>query len=164
MAMNRLPISRLLRKVLQMTCPFPTNRVTHSPFLPWAQAFGCAAFAITMIASFCVALPSHAAGQSAATSDQGSTPLLGLPIRAPGYELFYHDNSSASAFANRWGYYDGWSEGRHDRQVGVIADATDHDKYKLAPDHGQHPGLDRDTYKSLYRIAYLRGYDRGSKE
>jgi hypothetical protein len=105
----------------------------------------------------------RAGAQADASDAPNDSAIGGLPLRAPGYEFYYHNDSGPSAFANRWGYYDGWRDGRHDRQVGLSVDPKDEDKYKLAPDHGQHPGLDRDKYKSLYRTAYLHGYERGSK-
>lgn len=116
--------------------------------------------AAVLMGGFCGA---RAASQTETNGAQEDMPVVGLPSRVPGYELYYHNDSGPAAFANRWGYFDGWTEGRHDRQVGVSVDPKEHDRYKLAPDHGQHPGLDREKYKSLYRTAYLRGYERGSK-
>lgn len=86
-----------------------------------------------------------------------------LPVRAPGYEQYYHDDQQPMAFATRWGYYEGWQDGRHDRDVGRPPVPTDQDHYKLAPDHGLHPGLNRDAYKTAYRSAYVKGYLRGVK-
>lgn len=94
---------------------------------------------------------------------QADAPTAGLPIRAPGYELYYHNDNETNAFATRWGYYDGWRDGRHDRDLGRPIAPTEQDRYKLAPDHGDHPGISRTTYKGLYRTAYLHGYEQGSK-
>jgi hypothetical protein len=127
--------------------------------LIWHSA-GIAFVAAVLMGGFCSA---HATGQVGTDGGQDDTPMVGLPFRAPGYELYYHDDSGPAAFANRWGYFDGWTEGRHDRQLGISIDPKELDRYKLAPDHGMHPGLDRERYKSLYRTAYLRGYERGSK-
>lgn len=93
---------------------------------------------------------------------QQSAPAVGLPARAPGYEHYYRNEDQATAFATRWGYADGWRDGQHDREVGKDPAPADQDRYKLAPDHGLHPGIPRATYKTLYRTAYLHGYERGS--
>lgn len=122
----------------------------------WARQAGVVA---VIVASLSIACSSS---RSLAQSEDGAG-AVGLPMRAPGYELYYHDDQAPNAFATRWGYYDGWTDGRHDRGLGRPNDANDQDHYKLAPDHGQHPGLSRDKYKNLYRTAYLRGYQQGSK-
>lgn len=101
-----------------------------------------------------------AAGFGSAQSDTGA---VALPMRAPGYELYYHNDQPPTAFATRWGYFDGWEDGRHDREFARTIDPADHDRYKLVPDHGQHEGLTRTAYKKLYQTAYLRGYEQGLK-
>lgn len=118
---------------------------------------GSGGYAALLLASACLlVLPARSIAQKDAA-------IGGLPLRVPGYELYYHNEQSSDAFATRWGYYDGWTDGRHNRELGQKLKATDEDHYKLAPDHGQHPGLTRDRYKSSYRTAYLHGYEQGSK-
>ena len=67
------------------------------------------------------------------------------------------------AFATRWGYYDGWRDGKHDSQLSLSKPPTEQDRYKLVPDHGLHPDIPRTAYKAAYRTAYLHGYDYGAK-
>lgn len=107
--------------------------------------------AIIIAASMCI--------NALAQSDEA----VGLPLSAPGYELYYHGDQGANVYATRWGYYDGWTDGRHDRGLGRPIEPTEQDHYKLAPDHGRHPDLPRDKYKNLYRTAYLHGYEQGSR-
>jgi len=125
--------------------------------------FGCRAIVFAAATLACCFCGVRATAQAVSDDIQSTTAITGLPPRDPGYELCYHNDSGPAAFANRWGYHDGWTDGRHNRQFGLSADAKDEDQYKLAPDHGQHPGLDRERYKSLYRIAFLHGYERGSR-
>lgn len=93
---------------------------------------------------------------------QIGTAMTGLPERAPGYELYYHTDKAPNAFATRWGYLDGWRDGKHDSELGRPLVPTEQDRYKLAPDHGMHPDISRVTYKNIYRTAYLHGYEQGS--
>jgi hypothetical protein len=104
-------------------------------------------------------------GQEETQPDTGKqVPLpIGLPARAPGYELYYHNENHALAFATRWGYFDGWRDGKHDSELGVRKLPTDQDRYKMVPDHGLHPGIPRTEYKTAYRTAYLHGYDHAVK-
>ena len=90
-------------------------------------------------------------------------PMMGLPARAPGYDLYYSSENHTLAFATRWGYFDGWRDGKHDSELGITKPPTDQDRYKLVPDHGLHPGIPRTEYKTAYRTAYLHGYDHASK-
>jgi hypothetical protein len=94
---------------------------------------------------------------------QQEQPFLALPARAPGYELYYRSEDHNLAFATRWGYYDGWRDGKHDSELGISKPPTEQDRYKLVPDHGMHPGIPRPEYKTAYRVAYLHGYDYGAK-
>jgi len=88
---------------------------------------------------------------------------VGLPARAPGYEHYYSSEEPSTAFATRWGYFDGYQDGKRDREFDKPAAPTEQDRYKTVPDHGLHPNLPRLQYKSLYRSAYLNGYAYGSK-
>ena len=88
---------------------------------------------------------------------------VGLPARAPGYEHFYQSEQASTAFATRWGYFDGYQDGKRDRELGKSPAPMDQDRYKLVPDHGYHPNLSRATYKTIYQQAYLRGYGYGSQ-
>lgn len=94
---------------------------------------------------------------------QSSAFPVGLPFRAPGYEHYYHTEQLSSAFATRWGYFDGYRDGKHDRELGKTTNPMDHDRFKLVPDHGTHPDIPRAQYKTIYREAYLHGYEYGSK-
>jgi len=88
---------------------------------------------------------------------------VGLPARAPGYEHFYQSEQGNTVFATRWGYFDGYQDGKRDRELGKSPAPTEQDRYKLVPDHGYHPDMPRATYKTIYRQAYLRGYGYGSQ-
>ena len=88
---------------------------------------------------------------------------VGLPARAPGYDHYYHSEQPSTAFATRWGYSDGYEDGKRDRNFGNNKAAEDQDRYKMVPDHGLHPDIPRARYKTLYRSAYLNGYNYGSK-
>ncbi len=96
-------------------------------------------------------------------ADKQQAPPVGLPARAPGYELYYHNEDQNMAFATRWGYFDGWRDGKHDSQLSPSKPPTEQDRYKLVPDHGLHPDISRTAYKAAYRTAYLHGYDYGAK-
>ena len=87
----------------------------------------------------------------------------GLPARAPGYDHYYHQEQPASAFAMRWGYRDGYEDGRRDQTLGKATPAAEQDRYKVVPDHGTHPDIPRAKYKTLYRQAYLSGYEYATK-
>jgi hypothetical protein len=98
-----------------------------------------------------------------AAQSKRTMPAGGLPLPDPGYELYYHDNEVSANAATRWGYHDGWEDGRHDRNRGQIVKASTKDHYASAPNHGLHEGMERDSYKRLYREAYVRGYERSSR-
>jgi len=120
-----------------------------------------------LFASLCVSsLPPVARAQfpeSAPDAKKQQGPPVGLPARAPGYELYYRNEDQNMAFATRWGYYDGWRDGKHDSQLSLSKPPTEQDRYKLVPDHGLHPDIPRTAYKAAYRTAYLHGYDYGAK-
>ena len=100
---------------------------------------------------------------AAAGAQQTSMPV-GLPARAPGYERYYSSEQPSAAFATRWGYFDGYQDGKRDRVLGKPPAPEEHDRYKLVPDHGVHPDLPRAKYKTLYREAYMHGFEYGSKQ
>jgi len=77
---------------------------------------------------------------------------------------YYENESPAHESAERarsFGYHDGLAEGERDRVTGHSFRPTHSDRYEDAPDHGNRYGLSRDEFKSIYREAYLRGYQRG---
>jgi hypothetical protein len=65
--------------------------------------------------------------------------------------------------ADRWGYHDGWEDGRHDRNHGDTFQPQDKDRYTMPPEHGGHIGITRDQYIKEYRGAYVHGYEHGSR-
>lgn len=93
-----------------------------------------------------------------------SKPAAGpfVPPPDPGYTLYYHDTGEPNVGA-RWGYHDGWTDGRHDRSRGEDAMAQDKEQYKMPPEHGGHPGITREAYMRIYREAYQKGYQHGSR-
>ena len=95
-------------------------------------------------------------------AQEASVPVA-LPARAPGYEHYFHPEQPATAFATRWGYHDGYDDGKRDRTEGKPSVPTDQDRYKLVPDHGYHPDIPRAKYKTLYRSAYMDGYEYAFK-
>jgi hypothetical protein len=86
-----------------------------------------------------------------------------VPPPDPGYGLYFQDSAGAPNVASRWGYNDGWEDGRHDRNHGGTVQANEKDRYTIPPDHGSHAGVPRDQYIRVYRQAYLHGYEHGSR-
>jgi hypothetical protein len=86
-----------------------------------------------------------------------------VPLPDPGYGLYYQDSAGAPNLASRWGYNDGWEDGRRDRNHGDTAQVQEKDRYTIPPDHGVHPGITRDQYIRAYRQAYTHGYEHGSR-
>jgi hypothetical protein len=111
--------------------------------------------------SLCVALAFAACTMGAQTT-HAKLPQGDLPMPDPGYSLYYHESLSEPDTAARWGYHDGWTDGRHDRNHGSVEKAADKSQYHTAPDHGTH-GVARETYIRIYREAYTHGYERGSR-
>lgn len=97
----------------------------------------------------------------AARAQSGSAEYV--PLADPGYGLYYHDAQGAPNAATRWGYHDGWTEGRHDRNHGDVQRVQQKDHYLTPPDHGAHPGVMHDQYVKAYRDAYVHGYEHGSR-
>jgi hypothetical protein len=81
----------------------------------------------------------------------------------PGYGLYYHDPEAAPNLATRWGYHDGWEDGRRDRNHGDVLRPEDKPHYVTPPEHGSHFGVTRQQYNQAYRTAYTRGYEHGSR-
>lgn len=92
-------------------------------------------------------------------------PLLheSVPHPEPGYGLYYHDPDQSPDVAARWGYYDGWSDGRHDRNHGDSFSPEDKEHYQLPPEHTRPEAMTWDSYVREYRQAYARGYKHGSR-
>jgi hypothetical protein len=86
-----------------------------------------------------------------------------VPQQDPGYGLYYHDPQAAPNVATRWGYHDGWEDGRRDRNHGDDLRPQDKAHYLTPIDRGTHFGMTRDRYAQAYRVAYLRGYEHGSR-
>ena len=86
-----------------------------------------------------------------------------VPLPQPGYGLYYQDSAGAPNVASRWGYNDGWEDGRHDRNHGEAVQVQVKDRYTMPPDHGVHAGMTRDQYIKVYRQAYIHGYEHGSR-
>jgi hypothetical protein len=84
-----------------------------------------------------------------------------VPPPDPGYGLYYQDSAGAPNVASRWGYNDGWEDGRHDRNHGETAQVDEKDRYTIPPDHGSR--VPRDQYIRVYRQAYRQGYEHGSR-
>lgn len=100
---------------------------------------------------------------SGAGAQSNESATLPVPPPDPGYGLYYHDSQSAPVAANRWGYHDGWSEGRRDRNHGDSFTPEEKDHYQQPPEHGGHPGMTREQYVKQYRTAYTHGYQHGAR-
>lgn len=109
-----------------------------------------------------LACAASALGQSDGSSSAQAAAAL-VPPPDPGYSLYYHDSPSAPEFAARWGYHDGWTEGRHDRNHGDVLNAQDKEHFETPPDRGPHPGMTHEQYAKEYRTAYVHGYEHGSR-
>jgi hypothetical protein len=81
----------------------------------------------------------------------------------PGYGLYYHDAEATPNLATRWGYHDGWEDGRHDRNHGDVLRPEDKPHYISPTERGAHFGVTREQYNQAYRSAYTRGYEHGSR-
>ena len=86
-----------------------------------------------------------------------------VPLPDPGYGLYFQDSAAAPNLASRWGYNDGWEDGRHDRNHGDTGQAQEKERYTSPPEHGYHPGVTRDQFVRGYRTAYTHGYEHGSR-
>ena len=69
-----------------------------------------------------------------------------LPPLDPGYGLYYHDPQATPNIATRWGYHDGWEDGRHDRNHGDTLPPQNKPHYLTPIDRGMHYGMTRDQY------------------
>lgn len=113
------------------------------------QSCGCLAFVLLVLAPLA----------AAQTTDTGTF----VPLPDPGYGLFYHDTEGAPNAATRWGYHEGWLAGRHDRNHGEVANPQEKGAYASPRKHGSYAGMTQSQYEKLYRIAYLQGYQHGSR-
>ena len=77
-----------------------------------------------------------------------------IPLPDPGYGLYYHDAAGVPNVAARWGYHDGWTDGRHDRNHGDADQAQQKDHYLKPPDHG-------DAYRALADDPLRQSSDDG---
>lgn len=84
-----------------------------------------------------------------------------MPPPDPGYGLYYHGDHGLIEQAIRWGYHEGWKQGREDRDRGHEADPKGSENYRRAPEHRNNPGLSREQYRRVYRNAFVRGYEHG---
>src|SRR5271156_1352680 len=95
----------------------------------------------------CVAL---VFGWAMLTNAHGMGAQLGSATEAvpsdPGYGLYYHDAEAAPNLATRWGYHDGWEDGRHDRNHGDALRPEDKPHYMTPTEHGAHFGVTREQY------------------
>jgi hypothetical protein len=87
---------------------------------------------------------------------------VNVPSPSPGYDLFFHDSDAAPDIPSRWGYHDGWLQGRRSRQAGSSDAGLERTpQYVRPPDDGRPVGMDRNEYVHAYRNAFRRGYERG---
>jgi hypothetical protein len=84
-----------------------------------------------------------------------------LPPPDPGYRLYFHDDDSPLVKPERWGYHDGWLQGRLDRSEGQQHDPKTEADYIKGQLHGTSGALLESQYLRVYRSAYLRGYEHG---
>jgi hypothetical protein len=84
-----------------------------------------------------------------------------LPPAAPGYHIYFRDDDGLLIKPERWGYHDGWLQGRLDISEGRQRDTkTNADSIKVLL-HGTAGNLPESQYRRVYRSAYLRGYEHG---
>ena len=86
-----------------------------------------------------------------------------VPLPDPGYSLYFHDTPSSPNIPARWGYHEGWMDGRRDRNKGEIDDSKTKEHYLSPPPHDLETGLTHDSYVKGYRTAYQKGYEHGSR-
>jgi hypothetical protein len=84
-----------------------------------------------------------------------------LPPPDPGYGLYFHQNDGALEKPERWGYHDGWMQGRLDRSEGHPQNPKQQAAYTKGLRHGTFGALPEEQYLRVYRNAYLRGYEHG---
>lgn len=84
-----------------------------------------------------------------------------LPPPDPGYGLYYRGNQGRIEQPLRWGYHEGWRQGRKDRDLGRGADPKNSATYQRVPVHQSDSTLSREQYERVYRSAFVRGYEHG---
>lgn len=97
------------------------------------------------------------------SSQTQKAPSEYVPLPDPGYGLYYHDSDDQPNVATRWGYHDGWEDGRRDRNHGETGEAKEKPRYLRPTNHDTEGKLSHDQYQILYRQSYQRGYEHGSK-
>jgi hypothetical protein len=98
---------------------------------------------------------------SAAAAQSAHTDTEYLPPPDPGYGLYFHQSDGALEKPERWGYHDGWMQGRLDRSEGHEQSAKQQAAYTKGLRHGTSGTLPEEQYLRVYRSAYLRGYEHG---
>lgn len=96
-----------------------------------------------------------------ASAQSARTDTEYLPPPAPGYHLYFHDDDGAVEKPERWGYHDGWMQGKLDRSEGHQQDPKRQAAYAKGLRHGLSWELPEEQYLRVYRSAYLRGYEHG---
>ena len=86
-----------------------------------------------------------------------------VPHADPGYGLYFHDTDEAPLVASRWGYHEGWAEGRYDRNHAEVRSPEEKEHYKDPPEHERPEGMTRESFTTEYRRAYIKGYEHGSR-
>ena len=84
-----------------------------------------------------------------------------LPPTDPGYGLYYNGSQGRLDRPLRWGYHEGWKQGRKNRDLGRAADPKASDNYQRPPAHGDDPSFSVEQYQRIYRNAFLQGYEHG---
>ena len=75
------------------------------------------------------------------------------------YWQAYHEDRLPN-YPARWGFHAGESDGQRDRATGHSFRPTHDDAYKHVPSSEGIP-VPRSEFKSIYRDAYVRGYEAG---
>ena len=88
-----------------------------------------------------------------------------VPPPHPGYGLHYQDSAGAPNVASRWGYDDGWEDGRWRSQPRRARPRLkEKDRYTMPPNNGSpRAGMTRDQYIKVYRQAYIHCDEHGSR-
>jgi hypothetical protein len=98
---------------------------------------------------------------SGAMAQSSQSDVEYLPPPDPGYGLYFHGNDGPLEKPERWGYHDGWIQGRLDRSEGHQQDPKQQGAYIKGLRHGTFGALPEEQYLRVYRSAYLRGYEHG---
>jgi hypothetical protein len=82
-----------------------------------------------------------------------------VPAPQSRYWQMYHEDRVPN-YAARWGFHAGEVNGQRDRDTGHSFRPSHDDAYKHVPSSNGIP-ITRDEFKSIYRDAYIKGYDAG---